>query len=411
MKPVLIILLLLSSLGAAASPSLQQLQQQGRVSINAWLEPSDNLVVRQQLELVIEVATDRWFAAGTRIPRFELDNAIVLRRKTLATNFTRQQQGQTWSVQRWSISVYPQDSGLYQVEPIAVQIHVAEGQQQISGSLLTPAVEFEVSRPSAFMNDDFAWLVATEFEASQRLSHQGSAILSVGDAIERSVTLSARDTSAMLLPELASFHSDLVQTYSTPPMVQDSQNRGDYFANRTDSQTLIVQDSGTVILPPLTYYWWNPDQQQMHTQVLPGVSYQVRYTPIALLKAYWWQGLLIACALMVSAAAIIKLFRFYQHQPLPSGLALPLALMRGQWSQANLMLYNRHHSNNGQWLLRQQGPEQQQRVEHWSQQHFGKSPHRKTRLIIWRIWLHISAKRIKIKALKRALPQLSRMKF
>ncbi|MCV5803009.1 BatD family protein, partial [Escherichia coli] len=81
--------------------------------------------VNEQVILTIEVATPRWFTGGTRIGNIEIPNVIAKQRNQLATNFTEQKEGQTWSRQRWEVTLYPQASGDFVIPPVAVGVQVS----------------------------------------------------------------------------------------------------------------------------------------------------------------------------------------------------------------------------------------------------------------------------------------------
>ncbi|MFB2864674.1 BatD family protein, partial [Aeromonas sp. MdU4] len=100
-----------------------------QVTLKSWLkdqgEENRPYAVNQQITLYLELATNRWFTAGTRIGQFELPGVMVKQRSELATNFTQRQNGETWSHQRWELTLYPQQSGQFEIPAIAVRATVA----------------------------------------------------------------------------------------------------------------------------------------------------------------------------------------------------------------------------------------------------------------------------------------------
>ena len=69
-KPVtsiLSLLLLASFILPAAATTLDDLEHANKVKIRTWVEPKGELVYRQQINLQIEIATDKWFSGGTRV--------------------------------------------------------------------------------------------------------------------------------------------------------------------------------------------------------------------------------------------------------------------------------------------------------------------------------------------------------
>ncbi|TNH96001.1 BatD family protein, partial [Aeromonas sobria] len=120
------------TLGAEPQPATQ-------ITLKSWLkdQPAEHgpYAVNQQITLYLELATNRWFTAGTRISQFELPGVMVKQRSDMATNFTQRQDGETWSHQRWELSLYPQQSGQFEIPAIAVRATVARpegGSRQIT---------------------------------------------------------------------------------------------------------------------------------------------------------------------------------------------------------------------------------------------------------------------------------------
>ena len=63
-----------------SAQTVEELRDADKLRMRTWIEPDKNIVAGQQLNLFIEIATDKWFSGGTRIGRFEVEGAIVLQR-------------------------------------------------------------------------------------------------------------------------------------------------------------------------------------------------------------------------------------------------------------------------------------------------------------------------------------------
>ncbi len=63
--------------------TMSELQQKGRVFIKASVTPTDTVSLRQQTTITIEVGTDTWFTKGTRVHRFEVENALDCQSKSV----------------------------------------------------------------------------------------------------------------------------------------------------------------------------------------------------------------------------------------------------------------------------------------------------------------------------------------
>ncbi len=266
----LLLLLLSCASGAlgADTPSLDQLQASGRLKVESWVEPGGSIVVKQHATFVIEVSTDTWFSGGTRIGRLELDDAIILRREKFAVNSTRVERGKTYTTQRWSISIYPQRPGRYEVPALPLTLSIAgENGATIEGEVTTPVTSFEVELPEA-LRGIANWVSTTEFRVEESYNRDLTD-LKPGDAVQRQVTFTGEDIAAMMLPEITASKRDGLGVYQKPPQLKDDNNRGLYRARRTEAITYVIERPGSYRLPEQVYYWWDLDSQSLQQVTLP----------------------------------------------------------------------------------------------------------------------------------------------
>ena len=117
--------LLTSSALNANATTIEELQQADKLSIRTWVEPHENIIARQQVNLLIEIATDKWFSGGTKISAVDIKDAIVLQREKFSVNSSRYEQGTSWTVQEWTLAVYPQRAGAFEIPEITGQVSIA----------------------------------------------------------------------------------------------------------------------------------------------------------------------------------------------------------------------------------------------------------------------------------------------
>jgi hypothetical protein len=290
---------------AEDQPTLADLQASGRLQIKTWIEPQDAIVARQQVTLLIEVGTDTWFSAGTRIGRLELADAIVLRRENFAVNSTRVEGGTSYTTQLWSITIYPQRAGLYAIPPLPIILSIADGgNPAIEGELLTPATSFTAQLPAGLNSTD-DWVSAENFRVEESYS-RGLDDLQPGDAVQRQITFSADNTAAMMLPEIIADKQDGIGVYQKPPQLSDDSNRGSLRARRTESITYVIEKPGSYRLPARTFYWWDLQSQSLQEAILPeqilaasGAAVQtVDAQPASPAHGFPWRNLILVLAML-----------------------------------------------------------------------------------------------------------------
>lgn len=249
--------------------TLESLQEEGKLEIQTRIVPQDNIIAMQQIELQIEVATDKWFSGGTAIGRFEIKDAIVLQREKFAVNSTRVEAGITWVAQIWSLTIYPQRAGRFDIPGIPLTLSIAgEGLEKIQGQLITEPVSFSASIPDELQGKN-SWVASPEFRVKESFNREITNF-KPGDALIRTITFSAQDTPAMMLPTVSTEKIEGIGLYYKPAQLSDKVNRGDYLSERTETLTYVFEDSGEYELPGEIFYWWDLKKQALQEITLPA---------------------------------------------------------------------------------------------------------------------------------------------
>lgn len=343
--------------GLANAQDIQDLQRSNDVELLAWVgkqgagadaKEAPKFNVNEQVILYIEVATPRWFTGGTRIGSVEIPNVIAKQRNQLATNYTERKGGQTWSRQRWEITLYPQASGQFVIPPVAVGVQVsAPDGSKVAGTLYTQPIKFEASMPSGLLSDDSAWFTATKVSVDQKWTMSNDE-LKVGDAITRTITINAQDSLSVLLPDLLSNDSTAsYQAYPQPNRLDDKQTRGDYQSSRIEESVYVIQQGGEFTLPEHKFQWWNSKSKELETVVIEGKTFKAKHTFKSFVRAY--SGWLIGSAvtLFVLVIAALSIHRYYRSRPTPPWLVFRRMVKANRWGAARASLYKQLRSNTG----------------------------------------------------------------
>lgn len=333
-------------------------QRSAQVEIRAWLgdeqapSTTPQFTVNEQIVMTIDVSTPRWFTAGTRIQNVELANVIAMQRNPRSTNYTERRNGETWSHQRWEITLYPQASGDYVVPPLALGITVsAEDGKPLSGTLQTPPLPFQVILPSGLIDTQKSWFSASEVEVSQQWQRSNET-LHVGDSIKRTVSITANDSLSVLLPALLDgSRSDVYQAYSQPSALDDTQQRGNYRSERKEEVVYVLQRGGTLTLPDIEFQWWNSETKQLEHMTIEGQSFVIKHTLSSWLRAYApWLIALLVVLLCITVFAQLTL-RYYRTHPTPTWLVFRRTLKAKEWGAARALIYREYRARTGRRTL------------------------------------------------------------
>ncbi|UOE86277.1 BatD family protein [Vibrio splendidus] len=342
----------------ASAADIFDLQKSGDVELIAWVgekpKSGDKITptkvsVNEQVILNIEVATPRWLTGGTRIGSIEIPNVIAKQRNQLATNYTERVNGTTWSRQRWEVTLYPMTPGEFVIPtvPVRVQVSAPDG-SNVGGTLYTQPIKFEASLPSGLLDNESPWFSATEVDTEQQWQ-RSSENLKVGDAITRTVTIKAKDSLSVLLPDVLNNEStQQYQAYPQPNRLDDTQDRGNYRSSRIEETVYVIQQGGEFTLPEFSFQWWDSKNQRLETVVIKGNVFEAKHTVQSFIKAYMSVFISVGLALLFSVACFVSVKRYYANRPTPDWLVLRRLLKQGNWPALRTFIYRQLRNETSQ---------------------------------------------------------------
>ena len=254
------------------------------------LQAADQVVVRssiapeqawqgQKVDYIIEVlAKDAWAQIPT-LPTLSVKGSYVLPPDNQSVRLQEQIEGAQYTGQRYQFSVYPQQGGEIEIPAFAVEVKSKVwGLADDSVTQQTiPPVKFTSKVPPGA--EGLTWLVSSEsFSATQSWSDETTEV-KVGDALKRSVTLTANNVSGMAFKPLYYPQIDGLGVYPAEPSVEDKRDRGSLSGLRKEQVTYIFEGAGRVEIPPIELVWWDLKNQQLKKVVLEGRSIKVTGAP------------------------------------------------------------------------------------------------------------------------------------
>ena len=294
---------------AAQNDELGQLISQGQLAISSDITPNDSVVPGQRVKLIIKVATSRWFTNGTVIQTPEVPGLIILQNQDFAANATEQRDGQSWTIQRWSLDVFATAAGAFTIPAIPVTVSVSTGPGDSSqGTVLAPSTLLTAALAEPLEDID-QWVASPQLSLTQSLeglTEDGT--VEVGTAIGRQISIKAEQVMAMMLPAPVVEAVRGLQVYSEPPTLRSISNRGQLSAERRDVLIYIATDPGQTELPEVSVQWWNTEKQSLSQLILPAIPITVTGAPN--LIGHWPYYLLLASKLIAVTAVAALLWRW-----------------------------------------------------------------------------------------------------
>lgn len=269
---LVVIVLLMTVFGTGAKAQIPT------ALIEAKLLPEGELAIRQRCELAVRFLSDGFaFSGAPSFSDIQIEGAIIVPPRS-GMNLTERRSGQTWMGVERRYSVYPTRTGELVIPAVTIGASVRNSAGVADLTAKSESLVRQVAIPSALSGNPDA-VLTPKLRLSQRFEPDVNE-LKVGDAIKRTISLTAENTVAMLLPHLVPTESDGLKAYPDQPILNDRENRGSLTATRTDSVTYIAQQEGQYELSPISVFWWDLEQDQVSEAKLPAFSLTVRANPL-----------------------------------------------------------------------------------------------------------------------------------
>jgi hypothetical protein len=232
--------------------------------------------VGQRVKLDIEVLGADGWAQIPKLPEPEIPGAYVMRTESQGVRISESIGRTSYTGQRYQLSVYCQRAGRLEIPAMPVTVSIKQW------GATPPETLHEVETPPTVLvcetppgAEGIRGLISTTgLEAAQQWSSRPDT-LAPGDALTRTVTLSAVDVSAMAFPPLQHSEIEGVATYPGQPSVADETDRGSLRGQRDESVTYVFETPGEVVLPTIVLSWWNTGAERLERIELPGLEIEV----------------------------------------------------------------------------------------------------------------------------------------
>lgn len=236
------------------------------VIVRTQLTPEE-VWVGQRMQLQIDVLGKDGWAQIADLSELEVPGSYVRPAGNSRVRLNETIGGESYSGQRYELSIYPQRSGEQELPSIELLVKVQTwgakgGTQEIAAH--TDAVAFTTLLPEG-ADPNLPLIVSTDFQATQSWEPDQSAF-KVGEALKRHITLKSSDLPAMVLPPLLQGKVEGISAYPQSPQLEDN----DAGATRKESATYVFEQNDKAALSAYSVQWWNPKQKRLERITLEG---------------------------------------------------------------------------------------------------------------------------------------------
>jgi len=252
---------------------------QAQPVVRATLSPAA-VTVGEPVTLNVDVFVPSYFLGAPRFPQLEVKDAVVVFQQQGGANLNETIAGTSYAGQRRIYLIYPERAGAFDVPGFDVKvIYAVDGKPSPLTPVHARGGRFEASIPAAAKGLPY-FLATPSFQIAQAFDRpvQG---LKVGDSLTRTITMTAVDAFAMMLPPLSFPGLDGLATYAAQPQVSDSSvERGaTRLAKRVESATFMFQKPGHYELPRIEIPWWDTSARTLRRSAVPELQLEVAPNP------------------------------------------------------------------------------------------------------------------------------------
>ncbi|WJH41596.1 hypothetical protein N7E02_14800 [Aliirhizobium terrae] len=225
----------------------------------------------------MDVFAPNFFTSPPQFPLFELPNALVTLPEERTMNLNETTDGVEYSGIRRRYAVVPQIPGDYQVPAIDIELGYSVDGTAVHGTARTAPLSFPVGG-DATVPAAFAARNVTIEQAFDRPPDD----LKAGDAVVRTITISAEDTQAIIIPPSDPGTATGLTQYARTAKTEDGiaiDRRT--ISRRTETLVYTTVSEGTFSIPAIDYPWFDLDRHAMALARLPATAVTVAPAPAA----------------------------------------------------------------------------------------------------------------------------------
>lgn len=248
-----------------------------RVQARARLEPAGAVMPGQPVKLIVTALTTTWFTGAPVFPPLDVAGAIVSPPGEDASNLNQEIGGVRWFGVERSYVLTPQTGGEVLIPPITLLLQVGQISGPVKASTAPITLQVKVvQRPPGAENA----IGTRRLEVRQTLDRP-LAGLKQGDALTRTIQISADGVQGMLLPPTVFAPQAGLAVYAKPGKVTDinKERVGFLGSQRVDAATYVIQQAGDYTLPALNVPWWDTRANVLRTASIPALHFSAAAVP------------------------------------------------------------------------------------------------------------------------------------
>jgi hypothetical protein len=265
---------------AILSVALLALSAQGEVAPVTVRMAAPKAWIGQRATLYLELRAPGSFVGTANFELPQIPGTLLMKIGNPVVS-SKDIEGASWFVQTHEFALFSQKAGVLEVPAFPVTFSCREG---FVGAVTevkakTPTATIEIRRPPG--SEQIGFLVTTESLEVTETWDSPPGPAKVGAIFKRTILQRAPNLTGMALAPAPTTAPDGIKVYPGNAETKDKLERGDFLGERRETITYLMQKSGALTLPALTFVWWNPKSEKLQSKTLPAVTFEVAAPPVA----------------------------------------------------------------------------------------------------------------------------------
>ncbi|QDG78740.1 BatD family protein [Labrenzia sp. PHM005] len=258
-----------------------QAQETPQPIVRTTLE-QDTAIPGQPLIFRVTILVPTWMPTPPVFPSFEAQNVVVRLPSRASSPTSERVNGDTWSGVSRAYRLYPMVPGTFHVPggPVTITYADPDTRQPIKAEV--DVAPFAITGEAPDSAKELTPFLAANALTLTRQVGGTPEDLAAGDALKVTTTIKVTGVAPMFVPPMgAGDPVEGLSYYPTSPGLKETDNRGELSGSRTETVTIIAENTGTYQIPEQKLFWYNLTSDKVETASVPAIDLTVTGPPVA----------------------------------------------------------------------------------------------------------------------------------
>jgi hypothetical protein len=242
--------------------------------------PEAKAWIGQRVPFFVELRSSGSFAGSASFDLPEIPGAMVMKIGGPSVS-SEQIEGKTWFVQSHEFALFSQKPGSLEISAFPVRFSQREGFSGPVSDVNAESPGFEITIQAPTGSENIPFLVTTESLDVTETWDPAPGSAKFGAVFKRTIVQRAPQVPGMALVPAPTTAPEGIRVYPGSAEINDKLDRGDFLGERRETITYMMQQSGTLEIPELSYVWWNPKTEALESKTLPAATFEIAPQPAA----------------------------------------------------------------------------------------------------------------------------------